>query len=64
MNKSPILVADLGQEWLNDAEFKEEFDALADEFAQATARFTAGACEASPCEEPRVLENEIPLRLG
>jgi ribosome-binding protein aMBF1 (putative translation factor) len=43
MSDSRIPVGDLAREWLQDPEFRAEYDALEDEFALATALIEARA---------------------
>ena len=60
MSNERILVADLGHEWVQDAEFKAEFDALAAEFAA----LTADECAPQLQGETRRQEIELPRNLG
>lgn len=59
-----ILIADLGREWLKDAEFKAEYDELAEEFASVTKRMAVGTCCFESGEHPQSEENEMPRGLG
>jgi hypothetical protein len=60
MSNERILVADLGHKWLQDAEFKAEYDALSDEFALVTAT----GCEPEHHSETWRQEIELPRNPG
>jgi hypothetical protein len=64
MGNEQILAADLGREWLKDADFRAEYDALAEEFALATVQMTAGTCGFEWSENPQSEEYEMPRGLG
>lgn len=57
MSDERIFVADLGREWLKDAEFKAEFDALEDEFALAAALIDARS-------RARMTQAQVAERMG
>ena len=64
MSNERILVADLGHEWLQDAEFKAEYDALVDEFALAMRQVGDGKDDARHNPGTHVQENEMPHEFG
>jgi len=59
-----IPVADLRREWLQNAEFKAEYDALADEFTLALRQVGDGKDDARHNPGTHVQENEMPHEFG